>query len=230
MASITDIMTSIESLNKNITDFRQDTLDIDQFLTGTLVSYMFFKDKYPEIQKDFNEKERDREEKEGMKIFENLNLKVSSYETEIFTFCFINLIARTEAFLNDVLESLYKWKKDETNEELNSEVMEKKILKYSHSSFNDKIRFLKEKFNLTFPLIEEHKSSIIELFTTRNIILHNNGYVNTTYLKINADSKFELGTKRIVEREYLKLTIILLIIVAKSIEEKALELVTDASH
>ena len=223
-------MTSIESLNRNIADFRKDTLDIDQFLTGTLVSYMFFNDKYPEIQKEFNEKVRDDEEKEGMRIFENLNLKVSSYETEIYTFCFINLIARTEAFLNDVLESLYKWKDNETSKELSSEMRERTILKFSHSSFNDKIKFLKDKFSLTFPSIEEHKSSITELFTTRNIILHNNGYVNATYLKINVGSKFALGTKRIVEREYLKLTIVLLILVAKSIEDKTLELMTNASH
>lgn len=223
-------MTSIESINRNISDFRKDTLNIDQFLTGTLVSYTFFKDNYPDIQKEFNEKERNGEEKEGMEIFENLNSKITSYKTEIYTFCFINLIARTEAFLNDVLESLYKWKDGETTGELNNAMNEKTILKFSHSSFNDKIKFLKNNFDLTFPSIEEHNSSIIELFTTRNIILHNNGIVNATYLKFNPDSKFELGTKRIIDTEYLKLTIVLLILIAKSIEEKIIELVTNASH
>lgn len=223
-------MTSIERINKNIADFRKDTLNIDHFLTGTLASYMFFKNKYPEIQKEFCEKERDIEEREGMEIFEKLNQKVSDYETDIYTFCFINLIARTEAFLNDVLETLYNWKYNEITEELNIEVREKTILKFSHLSFNDKIKFLKNKFNLAFPLIEEHKSNIIELFTTRNIILHNNGYVNATYLKINKNSNLDLGTKRTIEREYLKLTIVLLIIIAKSIEEKTLELMTNASH
>ena len=223
-------MTSIEQLNKNIDDFRKDTLNIDQFLTGTLVSYMFFKSKYPEIQKDFNEKERDNKEKEGMEIFEKLNQKVSAYELEIYTFCFINLIARTEAFLNDVLETLYKWKVNGTVQESSSEVRERTILKFSHSSFNDKIKFLKNKFNLVFPSIEERKSNIVELFTTRNIILHNNGYVNATYLKINVDSNFAIGTKRTIERGYLKLTIVLLILIAKSIEEKTLELMKNTSH
>lgn len=223
-------MTSIERINKNIADFRKDTLNIDHFLAGTLASYMFFKNKYPEIQKEFCEKERDIEEREGMEIFEKLNQKVSDYETDIYTFCFINLIARTEAFLNDVLETLYNWKYNEITEELKIEVREKTILKFSHSSFNDKIKFLKNEFNLAFPLIEEHKSNIIELFTTRNIILHNNGYVNATYLKINENSNLDLGTKRTIEREYLKLTIVLLIIIAKAIEEKTLELMTNASH
>ncbi len=220
-------MTSIENISKNISDFRNDTLNIDQFLTGTLTSYMFFKSKYPEIQKEFNEKERDKEE---MEIFENLNSRVDCYETEIYTFCFINLIARTEAFLNDILESLYKWEDNNITGVSDNSMRDKSILKFSHSSFKDKIKFLKNKFNLIFPSIEERKSDIIELFTTRNIILHNNGFVNETYIKINVDSKLELGAKRIVEREYLKLTIVLLILVAKSIEVKILELMTNRSQ
>jgi hypothetical protein len=223
-------MKPLESINRNIASFRKDILDIDQFLTGTVASYDFFKNQYPKILKVFNEKDRNSIEKEGMEIFEKLNLKISSYETDIYTFCFINLIARAEAFLNDILETLYVWKDGESTEQLTNEVREKTILNFSHLSFKDKIKFLNKKFNLNFPLIEDHNSSIIELFSTRNIILHNNGYINATYLKINEDSKFALGTKRIVNREYLKLTIILLIIIAKSIEEKAKGLVVDASR
>jgi len=222
----------IENLNKNISDFRKDTLEIDNFLTGTLVSYDFFKSKYPEIINEFNEKPRDSDEKEGMKIFDNLNSKLSDYESDIYKFCFINLIARTEAFLNDIVETLYRsnYSSHFLNlDENNSLDIDRTILKFSHSSFKDKMNFLKRKFNLTFPLVEEHYSDIIELFTTRNIILHNNGIVNETYLKINLESKFELGSKRTIDKDYLKLTIVLLIIVAKSIEEKIKEQFNNAS-
>ncbi|MFH6991076.1 hypothetical protein [Flavobacterium sp. FlaQc-48] len=222
-------MNLIERISRNIDDFRKDTLNVDHFLTGTLVSYMFFKDKYPDILNEFNEKDRDVEEKRGMEIFKNLNLEISSYETEIYTFCFINLIARTEAFLNDILDTHYLLINQETTEE-NNELLRKTILKFSHSSFNDKIKFLKNNFNLDFPSIEEHKPNIIELFSTRNIILHNNGYVNETYLKINENSQFVLGTKRIIDRDYLKLTILLLVLIAKSIEEKTKELIKNSSH
>jgi hypothetical protein len=227
-------MDIIENLNRNISDFRRDTLEVDQFLTGTLVSYDFFKNQYPKILKEFNEKDRDGEELEGMQIFKNLNSKISNYESDIHTFCFINLIARTEAFLNDVLETLYLWnynslKMNNTIDYVESIDRDKTILKFSHSSFKDKLKFLKNKFNLSFPMIEEHFSEIIELFTTRNIILHNNGIINNTYLKLNEGSSFELGAKRIITKEYLKLTFVLLIIIAKSIEEQIKEQMNNAS-
>jgi len=214
----------IEKLNKNISDFRKDTLAIDDFLTGTLVSYGFFKSNYPEILNKFRRRTWDSEEKEGMRIFDSLNSKLPEYETDIYKFCFINLIARTESFLNDIVETLYRCNYNElTNKELEineSGEIDKTILKFSHFSFKDKIKFLKNRFNLTFPLIEERYSDIVELFTARNIILHNNGTINETYLKINIDSKFEIGSKRTINKDYLKLTFILLIIIAKAIEEQ----------
>lgn len=35
-------MTIKEKLDKNISDFSRDTLEIEKFLTGTIVSYAFF--------------------------------------------------------------------------------------------------------------------------------------------------------------------------------------------
>ncbi len=207
-----------EYIEKNITDFKKDVLSIDQFLTGTRTSYGFFKDKYPEILKEFNNKERSAEEIEGMKIFENLQESVSTYELEIYKYCFINLIARTDAFLNDIVKSIYLWKKPSLEEEKR----EKIILRFSHSSFNDKLKHLAKEFNLVFPDIEKWKVNIIELFSTRNIILHNNGLVNKTYLKINEDSNLNIGNKRVVGEEYLKFTFVLMVIISKSIEEQVL--------
>lgn len=205
----------MDRIDKNISDFKKDTLAIDQFLTGTRISYEFFKDEYPRISKEFGDKERDTEEIEGMNILSNLNDNLPTYEKNIFTFCFINLIARMEAFLNDVLESVYQ----EIGKDLSEDQMKKSILKFSHSSFKEKIKFLKTKFNLIFPEIEGHFANLIELFSTRNLILHNNGIVNETYLRINNESEFELGDKRVITEEYLKLSIVLLILVAKSIEK-----------
>ena len=209
-------MEILENIQKNIDDFKTDTLKLDQFLTGTRASYGFFQHKYPEVQKEFNDKVRSKEEIEGMKIFESLNDSISIYELEIYKYCFVNIIARTDAFLNDIAKSVYLWKKAELQEGKR----EKIILKFSHSSFKNKLNHLKKEFGLVFPHIEEQESSIVELFSTRNIILHNNGLVNETYLKINQDSKLKIGDKRIVGEEYLKLTIVIAIIIAKSIEEQ----------
>lgn len=229
-------MTILERINKNTTDFRKDVLEIDSFQTGTLVAYNFFKDHYSMILDEFESKERDDEEKEGMGIFKNLNENISNYESDIYSISFINLIARTEAFLNDILETLFLWKKQslisdklfsykeilesQNIDELVNKIRENSILEFSHMGFRDKLKFLKKKFKLTFPSIEENIIEITELFTTRNIILHNNGKVNKTYLNVNKTSKFKLGEKRKIDRKYLELTLILLVIIGKSIDEQ----------
>lgn len=209
-------MEILENIQKNIDDFKADILKLEQFLTGTRVSYSFFQHKYPEVQKEFNEKSQSEEEVEGMRLFDNLNDSISIYEVEIFKYCFINIIARTDAFLNDIAQSIYLWKKPG----LRKEEREKAILNFSHSSFQSKLKHLKKGFDLTFPHIEDKKSTIVELFSTRNIILHNNCLVNETYLKINQDSKLRVGDERIVDKEYLKFAIVIAIIIAKSIEEQ----------
>jgi hypothetical protein len=215
----------MENIDKNIADFKQEILEVEQFLTGTRISYYFFKRQYPELLKDFDKKDRDIEEIEGLKMFKDLNQSIAKYEEEINKYCFISLIARTEAFLNDILETLYHWNKNSmTDKERN-----KSILNFSHSSFIKKIKFLKREFNLTFPSIEKRKTSIVELFSTRNIILHNNGLINETYLKINKTSQLIIGEKKVINEDYLKLTFVLLILIAKSIEEKIKEKITNAS-
>ena len=144
----------LENIQKNIDDFKDDISKLDQFLTGTRVSYSFFQHKYPEVQKEFNEKTRSDEEIEGMQIFDNLNNSISIYEVEIFKYCFINIIARIDAFLNDIARSIYLWKKLGLREK----EREKAILKFSHSSFKNKLKHLKKEFGLAFPHIEEKES------------------------------------------------------------------------
>lgn len=209
-------MKILENIQKNIDDFKADTLKLDQFLTGTRVSYSFFHHNYPEVQKEFNEKARSEEEVEGMRIFDKLNDSISIYEVEIFKYCFINLIARIDAFLNDITRSIYLWKKPG----LRTEEREKTILKFSHSSFKSKLKHLNNEFGLALPHIEEKESIIVELFSTRNIILHNNSLVNETYLKVNNTSNLTIGFEKIIDETYLKLTFVIAVIVAKSIEEQ----------
>lgn len=186
--------------------------------------------------REYEEKERDEVDNDGMKMFKDLNEGISKYESDIYAFTFINLIARTEAFLNNVLETLYLWNKNslisdktvsykeiincENIDELVKGIRENAILEFSHSSFKDKLDLLKKKFRLNFPYIEKHMPRIIELFTTRNIILHNNGIVNKTYLNINKNSEYELGVKLTINKEYIKLTFGLLVLIAKSIEDE----------
>ena len=213
-------MKILENIKKSINDFKADTLKLDKFLTGTCTSYSFFQNKYPEVKKEFNEKKsRSKDEIEAKMIFENLNESISIYKLEIYKYCFINLIARLDAFLNDIAKSMYLWKKSDLEEDKRKKI----ILEFSHASFKSKLKHLKKEFGLIFPSIEEWELSIIELFSTRNIILHNDGLVNETYLNINKDSKLNIDDKRVVDEEYLKLTLVLAIIIAKSIEEQVIK-------
>ena len=209
-------MKIVEDIQKNIEDFKIDTLKLDKFLTGTRVAYHFFENKYPEINNEFNKKVRNKNEMEEMRLFENLYASISIYDKEIFKYCFINIIARTEAFLNDIARSIYLWKKPD----LTKEIREKAISNYSHFPFRKKLEHLNNEFGLSFPEIEEKKDTISEFFSRRNIILHNNCLVNETYLKINNDSNLKIGDEVVVGEDYLKLTFIVVIIIAKTIEKQ----------
>lgn len=209
-------MDVLGNIQNDINAFKADVLDLEKFLTGTRASYSFFQAKYPEVQREFNEKERNDVEIEGMSIFDNLNSSVAKHEMEVLKYCFINLIARTDAFLNDIARSIYLWKKPNLPEE----VKDRAILKFSHASFKKKLEHLKNEFELTFPDVEEKESIITELFSTRNIILHNNSLINETYLKINQGSRLTIGSEKVVNESYLKLTFVIAVIIAKSIQEQ----------
>lgn len=212
-------MKVLQDIQNDLEAFKADTLSLEKFLTGTRVSYDFFNQQFPEVQSEFNEKKRSEAEKDVMRIFQNLNDSVATYESEIFKYCFINLIARTDAFLNDLARSIYIWKKPSLSEQ----DRDKAILKYSHSSFKRKLEHLKKEFDLVFPHVEEKEEAITELFSTRNIILHNNGIVNETYLKINQNSSLEIGAVREVNEGYLKLTFVMAVIIAKSAQEQVVQ-------
>jgi hypothetical protein len=222
-----------DKVEKIVKDYLQNLSDIDKFVFGTTLSYSFFQEKYSELLKEFDENA------DGMKLFKDLNSKIPEYESEVYVVAIINLIARAEAFLNDITEILFVWEKralisdktisykevleSESIEELVRSIRVKEILEFSHSSFKDKMKFLKKKFNLSFPDIEKYMKEIIELFTTRNIILHNNGLINETYLLINESSDFVLGSKRLIDEDYVRNAYIYLIIIGKSLEEKVKE-------
>tara|TARA_A100001015_G_scaffold21502_1_gene24405 strand:- start:5 stop:670 length:666 start_codon:yes stop_codon:yes gene_type:complete len=206
----------LENIQKNIDDFKADVLKLDDFLTGTRVSYSFFQHKFPEVEQEFASKERNDTEVEGMQIFKNLDNSVATYNVEILKYCFINLIARTDVFLNDVASSVYLWKKPN----LEMKKREKDLLNFSHSSFKNKLKHLKKEFSLVFPEISEKEESIVEIFSTRNLILHNNGLVNETYLKLSKNSDQSLGEERTITEDYFKLTVVIAIIIAKSIEQR----------
>lgn len=205
-----------ENIERHTSDFRKDVLEIEKFLNGTRVSFSFFEENFSELVEEFMSKERGAEELEGMKMFVDLAENLEIYDAQIFVYCFISLIARKEAFLNDIGKSIYEWKRGD----LSTEERKKQIISYFHLPFKKKITNLKNKFGMEFPEIEKWKADILKLISIRNVVLHNSGVVNETYLRINKDSKLKLGDKVVVTESHLKLTFVVLIIIAKSIQKK----------
>lgn len=224
-------MTDLEiKLEKLLNDHYSNLEEIDKFIFGTTLTYAFFQDKYEEMLKQFNETD------DGMSLFKKLKNNIPKYENDVKEFGLINFIARTEAFLNDLVEILFIWKKESlisdkkvsykqvikssNINELIKQIRDDEILQFSHSSFEEKMKVFRSKFNIDLSEIEKHKIKIIEIFTTRNLLLHNNGLVNETYLKYNKGSSFNLGDKRVIDNDYISKTKLLLMILAKSIGEK----------
>lgn len=222
-----------EQIKKIQEEFSQSLWEIDDFIFGTTLSYAFFQDKYKEFL------ETHKPDDEGMTLFTKLNSKIPSHTAEINVLAIINAVARTEAYLNDVLECLFIWNRKslisdktitykeaiefENIDELVKSIRQKEILEFSHSSFKDKLKFLNKKFNLTFPEIDDIHSEIIELFTTRNIILHNNGIINQTYIQQNKGTKLKFGSKRKIDEKYTRKGIGNLRMVGYSISSNAIK-------
>lgn len=203
-----------EKIEKTQNEFNQNLWEIDDFVFETKLSFAFYQDKYEELL------EKNKPDDEGMTLLTRINSKIPKHTLEINVLAIINAVARTEAYLNDILECLFLWNRKslisdktitykeaiefENIDELIKSIRQREILEFSHSSFKDKLEFLNKKFNLTFPEIEKVQDEIIELFTTRNIILHNNGIVNQTYIKQNKRTKLKLGSKRVVDEDYTR--------------------------
>ncbi|EAQ64440.1 hypothetical protein MED121_04953 [Marinomonas sp. MED121] len=219
-------MEVLENIQKNIDDFKTDVLKLDDFLTGTRVSYSFFQHKFPEVEQEFCSQERNETEVEGMQIFKNLNNSVSTYNVEVLKYCFINLIARTDVFLNNVASSTYLWKKSTKD----VKKKDKDLLEFSRSSFKNKLKHLKREFSLVFPELEEKEQTIVEIFSTRNLILHNNGLVNDIYLKLNKNTDYVIGDERVITEDYFKHTVVIAIIISKSIEQRIQQDVNSANN
>ena len=129
----------------------------------------------------------------------------------------VMLITRFEEFISSVLTRLYsqypqKYLDDQKitfSEILDSgidEVREKIIMR-------EVDRIMRESFSEWFKIFESHGmrfdgykedlNNLKEIYYRRNVVVHNSGRVNATYLSAIPDSKAKLGTKLNVDPTYL---------------------------
>lgn len=101
----------------------------------------------------------------------------------------------------------------DSTKELREHIIEKEIRKASFGGINERIKFLEDRLNLSF----EYKKlkgvrknwnsveleSLIEVHSTRNVIIHNNGKIDKRYLQENRTSKFKIGDHRAISKKYV---------------------------
>ena len=147
----------------------------------------------------------------------------------------VNLISNIECFLGDILRkyfTVYKGevegklldKKDkiytiheleefETIKEAKDYIVDKKIENVIRSSFEEWVKFLKDKMGLSMSYMTNDKDCLNEIFQRRNLFIHNKGIINRIYtanVKKEYQYEGEIGNKIILSREYLETAINLL--------------------
>lgn len=174
---------------------------------------------------DFPSQNQDRNSE---KIISKLDTEIAKFEnfSEINRkLAFVSLISHFEVYFKNVLKIIFKLNYREfyssdkkqisykelltfsNDKSLFENLIEKEVYSYAYKSIRNQIEELNKKYNIEFSKNgltnkEIYIDKVQEIYSTRNIILHNNGVVNDKYLEINNNSKFQKGEKRLILPEY----------------------------
>lgn len=155
------------------------------------------------------------------RFFFSLQRSAFLYQTSL-----ISLVSAAEWFLGQTLDLHFKafpdiitesstknftykdLKKFATIQDARDSLVEDKINDVIRSGFIDWIKFLKDKASLNTKRIEKYIDETHEFFLRRNLLVHNQGIINTTYLNnlpksISNKDEYKLNDKLTVDREYL---------------------------
>lgn len=152
-------------------------------------------------------------------------------------------IAHFEVFIADLVKLLYNYfpkalsSKDknltydtllqyESLKDLMDELIEVETNTFSFKSIKQRIIFMEKKFGLKFKYdvqkgIRANWNSVemedlVEIHSTRNLIVHNNSIVNKFYLNDNPHTELKVGSKRIVDNDYAIHALFVLVRVSSS--------------
>jgi hypothetical protein len=134
-------------------------------------------------------------------------------------------IAHFEAYFNDLTNIMlkYYWQtlrtsgktltyeeilRYESIDELKNGIIDKELMIFSHLGIDEKIKYYENKFKIQFSYARQkgvrinwnciEREELISLFATRNIILHNGGYINKIYKRITKSDKYKIGDKVVI--------------------------------
>lgn len=171
------------------------------------------------------------------------------YPPLIYRMSMVYAVSLYEMYFNNFLTYLFEKdprrlitsKKTLTYEEILTERSTKKIIEkiikrelyeIGYKSQKDKFQYLEQRFNISFESINSDTNfldekinftAFNELFSTRNLIVHNDAIVNEIYKKDNPESKLKIGQQRHITAEYVVNSVMLLMMVVSKLYYKLKE-------
>lgn len=136
----------------------------------------------------------------------------AAHKTLLYRSCLISLISSAEWFLSQVLRSFFQIHPEAAgvkDKNLTLEDLQKmgsiseaedylirlRVDEIMWGGFEDWIRFLKHTVKLSMGYLAADEKLLVEIFQRRNIMIHNNGVVNSTYLsKVEASLRENVRT------------------------------------
>lgn len=97
--------------------------------------------------------------------------------------------------------------------DLKKKLIDREIYQLGYGSIKNRIEYFKNKLHLDINFLQDgvekkniksiYLDNLIETYSARNIIIHNNGVVNEMYLKDNHNSSYKLGEKLNLTGKYI---------------------------
>ena len=214
-------------IQKNFVKNYLETYDFERLTT---ISYES-KKKYDQSFIEFIKKKQDFKGSNSLILLIKSELKkITAYPELVQKLAFINIVSHFEVFFQEItwLVLRINWKAFSTSDRksltyknifqfdshksLLDNIISKEVQDFTYKKIRIHIEELKEKYNYSahefigYDNSEKEKEKRLlqleEIFETRNIILHNRGYVNEKYLKVITNTDYKIGDQRKIDHEY----------------------------
>ena len=219
-------------LNKISNDFRDVIAQIMIFKSNESLFIDVFRNKEKDKIEKYKKEKRPIEHTIHYENIVNKQMEVhiKSFPKLISSMSLIYGVTHFEVFVTDTVlfllnkfpESLKNKNKNLTYEEilsfksinnLKTRIIQKEVETIVYGGIKEQLEYLKKQFKLKLDYMSleesiEVKQSIyfqelIEIYSARNLIIHNNSIVNNLYLKSNKNSKYKLGEKLNITNDYV---------------------------
>ena len=154
------------------------------------------------------------------------NRRINGLPLLIYQMTLIHAVTYFDVFLSKITTLLLKsfWQSLKTKtknltyeellsfdsiEDIKNNLIKKEVEVLGRQSIKERIEYLEKKFNLNFKYVSVNEKNglffneIVEIYSARNLIIHNNSIVNETYLKLNSASNYKLGENLKIDASYL---------------------------